>query len=1172
MLLFLLFVTVIHAQDDVKHRVILIGDAGELNGAQSEALKNASKHVIAGKTTVMYLGDNVYPNGMGLPGSKEEKITQQILRSQFEPMRKTGAVVYFIPGNHDWDNSGPGGLAKVIAQGEYLSAQNDSLLKMLPAQGCPDPVAIKVNDQLTIIAFDSEWWLYPYNKQNPEAECDCKTKGDIIARMEDLLDENRGKVILLADHHPLQSYGSHGGYLPWASVLRSVFLNPQDLKHPYYKEMIKKVSGVFNGYPNLTYVSGHDHGLQLIKSEHLGLQIVSGGGAKRSANKKGRNSLFNESLQGYVTADLLRNNDMRYDFYVYTPTGVKKVYSYTQVFVPVSAKPLNTVKPITNDSISIKIYPEYDSVSKTHRFFFGENYRKEYAQETKVPVIRLSEIKGGLTPVKRGGGFQSHSLRMVDKNGKEWVLRSVEKYPEALLPENLRETFVKDILKDNMSAQHPFSALIVPDIAAAVGVPHSKPIIGWISPDQNLGKYSSVFENTLCLIEEREPLGKSDNTVKMFRKLVSDNDYTYDGPLMLKAKALDALIGDWDRHSDQWRWKAEKNGKKVIYKPVPRDRDQVFYLTEGVIPRYAQGSTLLPMIQGYERNIADINWFVWESRGIDSRFLSQLSEKEWIDVIHEFCADATDEVFEKALKKLPEPAYSLRHDQLLAQLKLRREKMPEMMNKYYHFLNKTIDIQTSNKNELIDISDSSGKGLTVTIHKLNKERVVKEQLFKKTFDPAVTREIRLYTKAGNDSVVLNNKAADIKLRIVGGSGNKSYHVENSYHKVKLYDKVDSAVYSGDASRLSKTLSNDTANLSYRQTDLYRRSFYLINGGYNVDDGILLGFTAKFLNPGFRKFPYGNTQQLSFLHSFSTRAFRFNYDGEWVRVLGKADFVLQFDAYAPNNTQNFFGLGNETTYDKSAPGGIKYYRARFSIYQLDPALRWKTPESSFSVGPSLQYYRYSRNDNDGRFITHTAELHSSDSATISKDKLFAGVVVNFVNNRRNNPVLPSLGSYTTLKLVGYTSLNRSSDTYAQLTGSVSLYKNLDSRSTFVLANRFGGGLTVGKPAFYQAAFLGGEGTLLGFRQFRYAGDHSLYNNLELRIKLTDFVSYVAPGQLGLLGFQDIGRVWKKGDTSTKWHNSVGGGIYFAPASMAVLRLVAAHAEEGWYPYISLGFRY
>ena len=85
------------AQDSVKYRVIFIGDAGEMNIAQRESLKNASKHVISGKTTVMYLGDNIYPKGMGLPGSKEEETTKQILQSQFQPMRQMGAAVYFVP-------------------------------------------------------------------------------------------------------------------------------------------------------------------------------------------------------------------------------------------------------------------------------------------------------------------------------------------------------------------------------------------------------------------------------------------------------------------------------------------------------------------------------------------------------------------------------------------------------------------------------------------------------------------------------------------------------------------------------------------------------------------------------------------------------------------------------------------------------------------------------------------------------------------------------------------------------------------------------------------------------------------------------------------------------------------------------------------------------------------
>jgi hypothetical protein len=1183
------------AQNLVKHRVIFIGDAGEMNTAQRESLNNAAKHVLAGKTTVMYLGDNIYPKGMGLPGSKEEPETKQILQSQFQPMRKAGAAVYFIPGNHDWDKMGPQGLAKIIRQGQYLAEQNDPLLQMVPANGCPDPVAIKLTDQLTIIAFDSEWWLYPYHKQNPEAECDCKTKDDIIGRMEELLDANRGKIILFADHHPLQSYGTHGGYYPLMShispltalnknlylplplvgslypLLRSTFLSPEDLKHPYYQDMISRVNGVFGQYPNLTYVSGHEHGLQLIQSKTLNLQIVSGGGAKHTANKKGKNSLFQESEQGYVIADQLMNNDMRYDYYVYTSTGVKKVYTYIKPYVPVSDEPLTRIKPIQGDSIAIKIYPKYDSVSKVHRYFFGENYRKEYAMETKVPVIRISEIKGGLTPTRRGGGFQSHSLRLIDKAGKEWVLRSVEKYPESLLPADLRKTFVNEILKDNMSAANPFSALIVPDIAKAVGIAHTEPIIGWISPDINLGKYASVFANTLCLLEEREPTGKSDNTIKMFHKLVKDNDNTYDGPMMLRAKALDAVIGDWDRHNDQWRWMPDTEGKKTVYRPVPRDRDQVFYLTEGVIPKYVQSSYLLPYIQGYERNINNINWYFWESRGINNRLLTQLSEAEWTKIINEFCGELTDQVFEQALKKLPEPGYSLRHDRLLAQLQERRAKLPEMMNEYYHFLNKIVDIQTTDKSELVSISDATGGGLTVSVFKLAKDKAVREQVFKKTFDPATTKEIRLYTKNGNDSVVIDNKNTAIKLRLVGGSGTKAYAVSNAYRKVHLYDKTDSAFYTGKANRLIKTLSNDTANLSFRQTDLYHRTMLLPDAGFNNDDGFLLGFSVKLMNPGFRKFPFGNTQQFSFVHSFSTKAFKFNYRGEWMHTVGNADFVMQASAFAPHNTQNFFGLGNETSFDKSI-GGIKYYRSRFSVYQADPALRWGRPKSSFSIGPSFQYYHYDSDDNTGRFISNTANLHTSDSLTLSKDKMFAGVTVAFVNDTRNNAVLPSLGSLISFRLQGYTGVNSYSNTFGQFTGSVALYKNLDSRSRLVIAERFGGAVTAGKHTFYQSAFIGGEGTLLGFRQYRFAGDHSFYNNLEMRLKLADFVSYIFPGQFGLIGFHDIGRVWKKGEDSEKWHNGVGGGLYFAPASMAVVRLVAGHSDEGWYPYIALNFRF
>lgn len=1183
------------AQDDIKYRVILFGDAGEMNAGQMQDLKNAAKQILPRKTTVLYLGDNIYPTGMGLPGSANEEDTQKILRSQFEPMRKMGAAVYFIPGNHDWDKSGPDGLAKIKAQGNFLAAQNDPLLKLIPANGCPDPVAIKLGDKLTIIAYDSEWWLFPYDKQNPDGDCDCRTKDDILVRMEQLLEENKDRVILLASHHPFQSYGPHGGYfnlrnhlfpltalnhnlyIPLPVVgslypfLRSTLLSPEDLNHPAYKDMIKSVTDVFGDYPNVTYVAGHEHGLQLIKGKQL--QVISGSGSKISPNRGGKSSLFNEMQQGYVVADQLNNNDMRYTYYVYADTGVKSVYTYVKKYEKPTYKDRIKDKPITVDSMIVQIKPEYDSVGRFHRYLFGDNYRKDYAAKTKVPVLRISKIAGGLKATKRGGGNQSRSLRLEDKNGKEWVLRSVEKYPEVLLPAQLRETFAKDVIKDNMSAQNPFTALVVPVLAKAGGIPHSTPVIGWVSPDDNLGEFEAAFANTLCLLEEREPLGESDNSPKMDKKLTDDNDNTLDGPAWLRARAFDVLLGDWDRHEDQWRWKeTKKKDGGSHYIPVPRDRDQVFYKSDGLIQRLAQSSSLLPMMQGYERPLKNVNWFLWEGRELSSRWTANIDKKEWDQVVKDFCAKFNDEVFEAALKKLPEPGYSMHHDELMKLMKARLKELPGYMDEYYYFFNRIVDIEVSNKNELIQITDAPNKALSVKINKISKEGNIKEELFNRTFDPKVTQELRVYMHSGNDSLILDNKTSNIKIRIIGGKGNKVYNFENSHAKVRLYGRTDKATYLGDDDhKITKILANDTSNFSHVHKDMYRRRLLLLNAGYNNDDGLLLGLMYNQTNPGFRKKPYGNSQTISFLHSFSTRAFRFNYKGEWLKALGKADFILKADAYAPNNTQNFFGLGNNTPFDNETQE-ISYYRARFNLYQVDPSIRWRRPKSTFSIGPSYQYYKYNKEDNDGRFIENTCQLHSYDSLTVRNEKMFAGAIINFTNNTRDNDLLPTLGSYIDFKLVGYKGVNKYSNSYGQFTASISLYKNLDARKKFVLADRFGGGITVGKPAFYQAQYLGGQGNLLGYRQFRFAGDHVFYNNLELRAKLGDLVSYVLPGQVGLLGFYDVGRVWKKNETSDIWHHGVGGGVYFAPASLAVVRFVMAHSTEGWYPYVSFNFRY
>ncbi|MFC3562874.1 BamA/TamA family outer membrane protein [Pedobacter jamesrossensis] len=839
----------------------------------------------------------------------------------------------------------------------------------------------------------------------------------------------------------------------------------------------------------------------------------------------------------------------------------------------ISFSGLNTVaqnKIDFPDSVNVRIMPRYDSVSRMHRKIFGENYRKEYAMQTRLPIIRLSQISGGLTAFQKGGGNQTRSVRLHDASGNEWSLRSVEKFPEVLLPAGLRETFLATVIKDNMSAQHPFSALIVPPLTEAIGAPHSSPVIGYVAPDQGLGEFTKEFASTVCLLEIREPIGKSDNSEKMLQRLRSTEEITYNSELYLKLKCLDVLIGDWDRHEDQWRWKALKGPGGARYTPIPRDRDQVFYRSDGKIQRAAQSSWFLPMMQGYERNLQNINWFLWEGREINTKLFSEMSKDTWDRVVREFCIQMSDELLEVALKKLPRDAYLLRHDQLFSQLQQRRSTLPEMMDKYYLFFNRIVDIELSDKSEKIQISDVAGNGIKVIVTQNEKDGGI-EPIYNRTFDPMVTKEIRLYLHGGVDAVSLDNKTSSIKIRIIAEKDAKDLNISQSKISPDLYAHKDQLTIHGqDSHKLNTHLSNDSANVAYLAKDLYSRHYIFPILGYNNDDGIAAGLTFKITSPGFRKTPYGNSQSFSFLYSFGSSAFNFRYNGDWIHAIGKADFVVEANASAPMNSQNFYGLGNQTPYDDDLDD--IYYRARFNLYELSPALRWRLKKTTFSVGPTFQYYNYDKDGNQGRLISMTNQLHSSDSTTIAQNKAFAGVILKYILDTRDRSILPTKGVLLDTRLTAYEGLNSYSNTFGQFNAEMSFHQRLDSAAHFVLTDRIGGGISAGKPAFYQEQFLGGQGNLLGYHEYRFAGEQSLFNNLELKAKLGSLISYVLPGEIGLLGIYDIGRVWKRNEDSRQWHQSVGGGIYFAPASLSLIKIVASYSKEGWYPYFTLSFRY
>lgn len=1187
----------------IRERVIFIGDAGDISPQQNKLITDATSKIIEGKTRVVYLGNNIYPNGMDLKKGRAQVEDKQILETQFKPMVKKGAEVYFIPGNRDWDNSGTKGLAKVEKQFDYLKSQYDSLLKMLPPHACPDPIVISVSDNLTMIIVDTEWWLYPFDKKQKNDDCNCHSKDDVVLELRKILNQNLDQNILLVTHHPFQTNGRYGGKFSWKDhifpltelnpnlylplpgigslypLFRTAFPGREDLHHPQYQEMSRRIGEVFRGFPNMVHISAHEDGLQLLQdSVTYQTQIVTGIGRKKPYLRKEENTVFEAAVPGYVVADELADHKMHFSFYGHDENkNITLLYQYTKQHKPFKNWNSSVYTPIKADSVTVAVHPDYIKKGGFYRFLFGENYRNAWAVPVKLPVLHLSQMQGGLKVRKLGGGQQTVSMRLKDSTGYQYVLRSVEKTPNRVIPHRFESPFTLELVEDFYSSQHPFSALMVPPIAEATGVPHTNPIIGLVSPDTILGFYAEQFAGKVNLFEAWEPLQPTDNYTKALKKLRHDNDNTFDGVNFLKARMLDLLIGDWDRHKDQWRFNDTLRGKHKHYLIVPRDRDMAINVTNGLLVGFGKYFFLTPHVYGFKENlVGQVNQYLYKSDFLNAEPAAQINYNQWMKEAHDFKNKVTDSVLKASVKAMPSGLDSKENKKILEILKERRNEIPEAMDKYYKFSNKIVDIHGTNRKEFVSIKGLKDKdALGITMRKIDKHGQLQDTLMSKTYLRSMTKEIRLYLEKDRDSVVVDNPSSSIKLRFIGGEprhdSHKSYNIIQSKNKIKVYDYQPEQYY-GKSQNLKKYISKDSANTAFVPVNLYNDWLPLATAGFNRDDGLYFGLGAKFIQRrGFRKTPDVAVHQLMLNHSLHTSAYEIKYKSDWRDVFGKANLLFAVDVKAPDNTQNFFGIGNESRYLKVG-NHHSYYRTRFNLYNFKTALKWEWERNMLSVGPSLQYYHYNPEDNINRYSNEINDPFSPDRATISKNKLHLGLVADYELDHRDNPLLPTDGFYINMHFKAYAGLDAYAKSFAQIAPEISFYKHLNPGKTLILTDRIGGAVTVGDPAFYQYAYLGGQGNLLGYRKYRFAGMQSFYNNLEMRLVLIDFGNTYFIGQLGLSGFYDIGRVWIDGEDSQKWHNGVGGGIYFAPAYSAVLHFDMGYSREGWYPYVSFGLRF
>jgi tartrate-resistant acid phosphatase type 5 len=332
----------------ITHRMLLFGDAGEINEGQQLSIKTALGLVIPEKTSVYFLGDNIYPVGMGLDSASALE-TEQILRHQYAPFIYINVPVTFIAGNHDWDKSGKQGLEKVKAQEAYLFSRSLDLLKFVPKAGTADVSVVDITNTTKAILYDSEYLLFPHHS-NPDSALSEEVRNIFLNNIKSLISSNPDQTILILSHHPMLSYGEHGKNITWKDhvfpltrkwknlyvplpiigslypLLRNtIFHSAEDMGHPVYQQLIEDITAQTSAHKNIIFIAGHDHGLQFIENQNI-TQIVTGSGSKTSHIAHNSAQRFVSNKQGFCVLDVLSSEDIRLAFYTVEKGTVTKSF------------------------------------------------------------------------------------------------------------------------------------------------------------------------------------------------------------------------------------------------------------------------------------------------------------------------------------------------------------------------------------------------------------------------------------------------------------------------------------------------------------------------------------------------------------------------------------------------------------------------------------------------------------------------------------------------------------------------------------------------------------------------------------------------------------------------------------------------------------------------------
>jgi hypothetical protein len=615
----------------------------------------------------------------------------------------------------------------------------------------------------------------------------------------------------------------------------------------------------------------------------------------------------------------------------------------------------------------------------------------------------------------------------------------------------------------------------------------------------------------------------------------------------IKARLFDMLIGDWDRHSDQWRWGEYKDGEKIVYKPIPRDRDQAFSKYDGALLSLLMNMPALRHMQTFKEEIRNVKWFNREPYPQDIALLKTANEKVWIDQAKFIQENLSDADIDTAFNNLPAAVQDETIESIKHKLKVRKTQLQRYASEYYKVLQKTVLIVGTDKKDKFIITHKAKNNIEIAVYRIKKNE--EELVYTKNFTAGTTKNIWIYGLDDDDFFeVKGNAKANINIRLIGGQNIDSYTIENG-KKIKIYDfKSKENTYVLDSKTKTVLTDDYETNLYDYEKPKYNAFSGLPFGGYNPDDGVKLGFIANYTVNKFNQNPYTQKHILKANYFFATNGYELIYNGYFPKAVGKWDLDLEAQLTSPNFTINYFGSGNETI-NNDETFGMDYNRVRIRKLKVMPSIT-KIGKYGSEISFSTTFEKISVEETTNRFINIPGVVNPD----VFSSQQFAGATVKYSFENYDTPSFPTMGFGFSVAGSWKMNTNDAQRNFPTLESKINFNHKIDANGKVILATILKSKILLNNNfEFYQGATLGGDYDLRGYRNERFLGKQSFYQSSDIRWNLGKIKRSVIPMSYGILGGFDYGRVWTNGENSDKWHQSFGGGLWLNGLNVITARI-------------------